>query len=91
MALICDFCGGGPITWREPCSERIVSIDDDWAACDVCHQLVAAHDKAKLAERAATRYGVPLNANSIGILGALFERIFFEHRTGPARPYHGAN
>lgn len=60
---VCDFCSAPEVKWRYPAidttpiatvtDDAILFIDSkgDWAACDICHELIQAHDRRGLAER----------------------------------------
>jgi len=57
-AEVCDFCFAKHPRWAYPCGvvqidnhPTIDMSDDDWAACDTCHDLIEAGDVAALAER----------------------------------------
>ena len=108
---VCDLCFGRPVTWRYPCESFIgpeETIGDrvwvhemvaDWAACDVCHDLIEADRREELAERAYHSENAPPEWRLIKLqipkseLMAHFRVLhdqFFYHRKGAAIPLRTA-
>lgn len=95
---VCDFCMTAPPTWEYPCGWVTLTAnavfgasDDEWAACDACHDLIEAGDLdalvnhlVELAQRAIKDMPgrvVQPEALRINLEG------FFEAREGPPRPF----
>lgn len=98
--LFCDFCSEPNIEWCYPTRDFTVPDihyipDPDFAACQICHDLIEADNWEGLAERAAQTF---IEKN-----GAIFEDLtedkkrivshmasfhlrFKQNRTGPATP-----
>lgn len=52
--LICDFCSSDKITWDYPCEDFVVDgvgSKGDWAACDICHDMITNKEWESLAVR----------------------------------------
>jgi len=96
MEPICDFCSEPGVAWMYPARNFIgyegggivgESIGG-WAACGACHGLIAADNRAGLAERSASTLlanqpdmGLT-RAEAVGVLQEIQAK-FFEHRIGP--------
>lgn len=76
----CDFCSAANPKWCFPAQSfyhktQVKAVDkfihafmnEEWAACDTCCELIHAGDKRKLAERVYTAEGIRIN---------LFARIY---------------
>lgn len=96
--LKCDFCSGNPVTWSYPAKNFLAYVTDlivgesvgAWAACEACHLLIEARDRAGLTAR-AMRDLLPLVAGGAATkelteqMVALHDQ-FFAQRSGPAQP-----
>ena len=95
MDCVCDFCSAPDPTWKYP-ARSFIGYEDcgiagesvgDWAACEECHLLIAAGNRAGLTERSAETL-IALRSELAEIrkeltaeLAVLHER-FFKNRTG---------
>lgn len=105
---ICDFCLAENPTWSYPASPMNIELrgaidatQDDWAACDRCHELLERKDWRTLAvhclETQAKRFKdgekiMPILNNPTLRTKALARLVvhfldFEEHRTGPPTPW----
>ena len=95
MPPICDFCSAPNPGWKYP-ARSFIGYEDcgiagqsvgDWAACEECHLLIAAGNRAGLTERSAeTLIALRSELDEIrkeltAELAVLHER-FFKNRTG---------
>lgn len=95
--LRCDFCSAPWPMWRYPARSFIAYVAanlagesvGDWAACDACHLLIEADDRAGLALRSLDELMVK-HSEASAAAGILLHDLadlhgrFFEHRSGPA-------
>lgn len=97
----CDFCSETPVLWRYPAKtftndigitpdgKRIIGQSNtDWAACQTCHGLIAADNRAELTERSLST--LPPEIRELDPAGARLMIIelhegFWRNRTGPPR------
>ncbi len=95
---ICDLCSEPAVRWSYPARDFIetgvispsrvllIGSSGGWAACDECHQLIEADDRAALLKRSVENfvafYGVrpPTLADDIRRI----HEQFFANRRGPA-------
>ncbi len=82
--IICDFCSSTPVTHSYPARDIVIpdtrSISRGaWAACEACHDLIEAGDRAGLAVRCADTFELPEG----------FPPLSFEERISAATCIHG--
>ena len=95
MACICDFCSTPGPAWRYP-ARNFVGYEacgivgesvGEWAACEECHRLIAAGDRAGLTERSVVSFIAfhreleTIRCELASEVAKLHHR-FFENRTG---------
>ena len=94
---ICDFCSDPHVAWRYPAHSFVAyavagivgqSIGD-WAACNVCHELIEVGDRAALVERSLSRLlekhpDVRADEAELRSELASLHGMFFAHQTGAA-------
>lgn len=91
----CDFCFATEPEWRYPCKSFDIpgtheyGSYEDWAACDACHDVIEANDRAALVERAMQGPSArKMKNNTVSVilrqsLHALYKE-FFANRNGEA-------
>jgi hypothetical protein len=105
---VCDFCLAPNPAWEYPAAPvhivghpEITDSDDEWAACEVCHALIAGSRVGQLVERMVhqQRRNAPEGSIQDGAVlhypsMAMSRRTcrhnvlsFFDARTGPPRPW----
>lgn len=85
MGIICDFCASPDVRWSYPARdfdvpEAYSTSVGPWAACPICHALIARGDRRALLRRSADTGGIGLRGVKV------LQRIhhgFFTHREGP--------
>jgi len=96
VELICDFCSSTAPAWSYPAktfdakSTHKGRSVGDWLACDVCHRLIEAGDREKLAHRillCPTVHQFNLDRVSAIDFARRLHGEFFAHRCGPAVPW----
>jgi len=97
--MLCDFCSGLDPAWRYPARSFIAYCTPDlagesvgdWAACECCHDLIEANDRAGLVQRSLDELVAkhpetkPAAAVFHQHLTELHDQ-FFAHRCGAAAP-----
>lgn len=96
---ICDFCSSPSVAWRYPAHSFVAYMIagivgesvGDWAACRVCHRLIAAGDRCGLLDRSLRTLldsHPEMQACEAELREhlATFHRTFFAHQTGAAVP-----
>lgn len=88
--MFCDFCYSTRVTWSYPCESfefnPLLNSIGNWAACDICHDLIECGDDIALMNRAietADIQGIFLPKD----LMLEFHNMFREHRIGEAIQY----
>lgn len=89
--IICDFCSEPHPAWGYPAKDfvgyevggLVGESVGGWAACNACHDLIEAGDRAALARRTLAALPTPADEEVWDFVGDL-HRKFFEHRCGPA-------
>lgn len=85
----CDFCSELNPTWRhmavsfnmamvKPQFGLIAESENDWSACDICHELIVTNNRQALAERSAKNLGHSAYTASCYAI----QSMFFDHYTG---------
>ena len=72
----------------------ILSSNGHWAACDQCHALIEAGQRADLAHRSAALFAAAHPEIPAEELASWFHKLhsqFFDNRRGPARPMSGGS
>ena len=96
---ICDFCSEPGVTWRYPAHNFLAyavagivgESVGDWAACRICHGLIAAGDRRGLLDR-SLRTLLEKNPEMIPAEAELreqiahFHQMFFANQSGAALP-----
>ncbi len=94
--MTCDFCSSPAPAWSYPARTFDAKATvkgrsvGDWLACEVCHRLIEAGEREKLACRillcpTVKQYNLD-HAHAIELARRLHGE-FFEHRSGPAVPW----
>ena len=99
MGFICDFCSEPNPAWSYPADNFIghavggivAESIGAWAACEVCHELIAADNRAGLTKRSVSTLLAKqpaLDVARIEVTGELRElhAKFFLHRVGDPMP-----
>ena len=87
--MFCDFCYSTQVTWSYPCESFEFLLSDsegNWAACNICHDLIECGDNIALMQRAmdtAENNGMFLRPE----LMLEFHDLFRENRIGEAIQY----
>lgn len=99
---VCDFCTHPEPKWEYPCgpvaivgNDLMDASDDEWAACDRCHELIEAGDPMALVQHAVkAQRDQPLAPGwiqppvKLQIEGMIHNVMaFMKARKGPARPW----
>lgn len=87
--MFCDFCYSTKVIWSYPCESfefYPINSEGNWAACDICHDLIESDDRIALMERAIA------TAESQGMtfpkdVMLQFHDEFRSHRLGEAIQY----
>ena len=99
MPPLCDFCSAPNPTWKYP-ARSFIGYEEhgiagesvgDWAACEVCHELIAANDRVGLTERSAAtliafRPELAEIRKELTTELAMLHTRFFENRLGVPTP-----
>ncbi|HEY1437399.1 MAG TPA: hypothetical protein VGG82_07840 [Casimicrobiaceae bacterium] len=94
---ICDFCSAPKVLWRYHAHDFVMDIpeapvdwgsDGDWAACDICHELIERDERNGLAYRSALRFAIQHDVEMKLILPRIrdLHTQFWTMRVGKAEP-----
>jgi hypothetical protein len=91
LAEVCDYCSDPEPPWVYPANDFPMPglpnhvSRGEWAACQVCHELIENEDWGGLLERSVTRqYGSDSFASIVRPFLKEYHRRFAANRTGPA-------
>lgn len=98
---VCDFCLTPEPTWEYPCGpmsfpsmhpDDVNASDDEWAACDTCHELIEGGYMMRLAQHMVrTQAGIAktdlANEGRATAIAIMMIEKFLAARQGEARPF----
>ena len=96
---MCDFCSEPSVAWRYPAKSFLAYVVagvvgqsvGDWAACRICHGLIASDDRRGLLDRSLSTL-LEKNPEMCGAEAELreqiahFHQMFFVNQAGAALP-----